>query len=182
MQVSSNRFQVCQAGDEEQTPHLWRPEGSLEPGFGIEPGRLADDWEHNAPGLAQASTQALLRKWQDTARLEAMEREVVLLRQRVTELEQRAPVCVPIETFAPEPYDVVKPFHAVIRACAGEYVASFFDANLSASGSTQEEALTNLKDVIVSVLRVLLRHDPGRLGPGPARQLRVLQEFVREAK
>ena len=110
--------------------------------------------------------------------LDELEKGVVSLERRVAELERSAPVCVPIETLAPEPYEVLKPFHAVVQARGEEYVASFFDANLNASGATQEEAVFNLKDVIVAVFETLMEHDPAELGPGPARQLEVLKEFI----
>jgi len=110
--------------------------------------------------------------------LDELEKGVVSLERRVAELERSAPVCVPIETLAPEPYEVLKPFHAVVQARGEEYVASFFDANLNASGATQEEAVFNLKDVIVAVFETLMEHDPAGLGPGPARQLEVLKEFI----
>lgn len=111
--------------------------------------------------------------------LEGLETELLSLKEQVAELERFAPVCVPIETFAPEPYEVLKPFHAVIQARDDEYVASFFGANLSASGATQEEALFNLKDVILAVFESLAKHDATELGPGPTKQLQVLKEFVR---
>ena len=111
--------------------------------------------------------------------LDELEKDVVSLERRVSELERSAPICVPIETFAPEPYEVRKAFHAVLQAQGEEYVASFFDANLSASGATQEEAVFNLKDVIVAVFETLTEHEPAKLGPEPAKQLEVLKEFIR---
>jgi predicted RNase H-like HicB family nuclease len=115
----------------------------------------------------------------DTATLQGLESEVLLLRERLSELERLAPVSVPVETFAPEPYAVRKPFHVVVRAQGDGYVASFFDTNLSASGDTPEEAVLNLKDVVVAAYEVLLQHGPAELGPSPAKQLQVLKQFLR---
>ena len=116
----------------------------------------------------------------DSTRIAELEKQIDSLRERVSDLEQTAPVTVPIETLAPEPYEVLKPFHAVIHAQDDEYLASFFDANVNASGATHEEALFNLKDTIVAVFKLLSEHDPSRLGRGPARQLQVLKEFLRK--
>ena len=113
-----------------------------------------------------------------TAAVQALKREVLLLRQRVARLEAAAPVCVPVETFGPEPYVVLKPFHAVVEAADDEYVATFYDANLSASGATQEEAMSNLKDYLLLVFETLTEHDPEQLGQEPTRQLHVLKEFA----
>ncbi|GAF95929.1 unnamed protein product, partial [marine sediment metagenome] len=35
------------------------------------------------------------------------------------------------------------------------YIATFFDANISASGDTQTEAIFNLKDMIVGTFEIL---------------------------
>jgi len=58
-------------------------------------------------------------------------------------------------------------------------VASFFDANLSASGDTEREAVSNLKDMIVLSLEMFEKLSDEQLGPGPARQKVVLADFVR---
>lgn len=178
MQLSSPPIDLCQGADEDQLLPLWPSESSPEPDPRTRLGGLDDTWDEHAAGLAQALAGTLRRKWQETARLEALEREVVLLKHRVAGLEQRAPVCVPVETLAPEPYQLLKPFHVVIQTEGDEYVASFFDANLNASGATEEEALVNLKDTIVAVFELLTEHNPSQLGPGPLRQLQVLREFV----
>ena len=65
------------------------------------------------------------------------EKEIVSLRERIGALEHSQPLIVPIETFAPEPYDPIRPFHVVLQPHEEEYIASFFDANLSASGETK---------------------------------------------
>jgi predicted RNase H-like HicB family nuclease len=139
---------------------------------------LAGDWE---AGLREVMTKTLARRWREAARLQVVEREILVLKERVAELEHSACVSVPVTTFAPEPYEVVDPFHAVIQPQGDEYMASFYEANLSASGATREEALANLKDIVVGTFEILTEHDPEELGPGPASELAVLRRFVREA-
>ena len=112
-------------------------------------------------------------------RLDALEKEVLSLKCRLAQLEESAPVIVPIETLAPEPYELLKPFHAVVQPCDDEFVATFYDANISASGATQDEAVTNLKDMVVAGFETLTEHEAGRLGRGLVKQLRVLKEFMR---
>jgi hypothetical protein len=111
--------------------------------------------------------------------VKAIEAEIDLLKRRVAKLERSVPACVPVTTLAPEPYEILQPFHAVIRSRGSEYVASFLEANLSATGGTQEEAVWNLKDTVVAAFDMLASHDATALGPGPARQLSVLRQFVR---
>ena len=89
---------------------------------------------------------------------------------------------VPIQSLAPEPYEVIKPFQVVVRPADGEYIASFFDANLSASGETQAEAVLNLKDIIAGTFEILAEMKEAELGPGPLRQKKTLEEFIRPKK
>ncbi len=80
----------------------------------------------------------------------------------------------------PEPYEVVKPFSVVVRSSENDFVASFIDANLSASGDTLIEAVDNLKDIIIGTFKVLSKHNESKLGKIPIRQRQILQNFMRE--
>lgn len=86
---------------------------------------------------------------------------------------------VPITTFAPEPFEVRRPMSAVIQPLGDEHLATFFDANINASGETQEEAFANLKDVLLGTFQMLERMSETQLGPGPKRQRAVLVECIR---
>ena len=86
---------------------------------------------------------------------------------------------VPITTFAPEPYDLLRQIVVVIHPNETGHTAGFFDANIHASGDTEEEALRNLKSLILDTFDALSAEPPGQLGPEPKRQLAVLREFVR---
>lgn len=150
-------------------------EGALQERLEIPP-----DWAQVVPRLMEAFTAASARTWREVARLDTLEKEVVLLKDRCAVLERLAPILVPIETLAPEPYRVVKPFHVVVRCQDDEYIASFFDANLSASGDTGEEAVANLKDIIVGTFEILRGVEENEFGPGPLQQRHVLEEFMRK--
>jgi len=89
------------------------------------------------------------------------------------------PAVVPITTFAPEPFEVIQPLSAVIQPNGEEHLATFFDANINASGETQEEAFANLKDVLLSTFQMLERMSESQLGPGPKRQRAVLSACIR---
>lgn len=86
---------------------------------------------------------------------------------------------VPVESFEPEPYDVTVPFTAVVRPTGDEFEATFFDANLHACGNTPEEAVANLKGVILDMFDWLVELGDDRLGPGPLQQKTVLIKHVR---
>jgi hypothetical protein len=86
---------------------------------------------------------------------------------------------VPIETLAPEPVLLKRPLHVVVRPTDGEYQATLFDANIGITGDTAEEAVSNLKQLIVDVFEQLECNE-GSLGPAAIRQLAVLKEFLQK--
>ena len=144
--------------------------------------RFASDWQERVLVLWAEFAETLTPVWKEAARVEALERELMLLKERCTRLERSSPVVVPIESLAPEAFHVIKPFHVVVRPQDDQYIASFFDANLSASGETRSEAISNLKDVVIATFDILSAVDESKLGPSPAQQKKVLGEFIRKMR
>ncbi len=110
----------------------------------------------------------------NTERIETLEQDVA----RLKAAELGPGLQVPVTTFVPEPYDVRKTIIVTIRPDETGFVASFFDANIHASGDIEEEALRNLKSLILDVFDSLCAEPTGKLGPEPKRQLKVLREFL----
>ncbi len=137
------------------------------------------DWESAIPGLLHALQKTLLARWKEISKIEVLTREILLMKNRIAKIEAEAPIIAPIESLSPEPYDIYKPIHTVVRKQGDEYIATFYDANLSASGDTDTEAIYNLKDIIVGTFEILSSHERIDLAPGPARQLDVLESFIR---
>lgn len=136
-------------------------------------------WENAIPGLLQALQNTLIARWKELSKIEVLTRELLLMKNRLARIETKAPINVPIESLSPEPYCIYKTIHAVVRQQRNEYIATFYDANLSASGDTDTEAIYNLKDIIVGTFEILSSHERTDLAPGPARQLDVLESFIR---
>lgn len=113
---------------------------------------------------------------------EAQERTLAFATRLSTSLEsiQRPypSVLAPIETFAPEPYFVKRPIQAVLQPAEEGCTASFYDANIHASGDNEDEAVENLKSLILDIFDNLCNETPENLGPQPKRQLAVLHEFI----
>ena len=162
-------------------PSLAWEEGTCELRIGRSrtPPFIVPGWENTMPQLVQDWQDTILSIWQWTSKIEVLTQEVLLLKGRIEYLEAEAPTIVPIESLSPEPYDIYKPIHAVVRKQGDEYIATFYDANLSASGDTDTEAIYNLKDIIVGSFEILSSHERTDLTPGPARQLDVLESFIR---
>ena len=103
------------------------------------------------------------------------------LQARVARIEEAAVLGVVnlhIETFAPEPYRLLKPIPVVVQQDSEGFRASFMDAGIHTSGDTQQEAYSNVKELILDVFDSLRTLPASRLGPKPARQLAVLREFL----
>lgn len=165
--VESGRFTH---GADSPTEHTnWKPAAPKR-----RPGDYPADWrEKLAEALAQMARG--LESNQELLRLRA---EVAALANDVATLKAVRPgLTVPVQTFAPEPYDLREPLLVVVRPEGDEFTACFLDANLTAHGDNEAEAVDNLKALILDTLDNLAR--PGRkLGPVPAGQLTVIREFV----
>lgn len=114
-------------------------------------------------------------------RLDKLDDRVADLSERLSKLEGASTLRVAITSFAPEPYSLVRPIEVLIEPVDDSYVASFFDANISASGDNQQEAFDNLKALILDVYDSLRAESSNRLGPEPKRQLAVLDRFLEKA-
>lgn len=91
-------------------------------------------------------------------------------------------VMIPIETLAPEPYDLLRPVAAVITTSGEEFEAGLYDASIFASGDTEEDALANLKDTLIDTYERLNELSDDKLGPGPLRQKHVLDKLIRKVE
>lgn len=107
---------------------------------------------------------------------------------RVTRIEEKlahleggrpAPVTVSLGTLEPEPYELMRDIEILIEPSDDGFVASFLDANLSISGDTQHEAVTNLKALMIDAFERLHELGESKLGPGPKQQLRILGSLIR---
>jgi len=99
--------------------------------------------------------------------------------ETITATLRLQPIVVPIVTFAPESLTLREPIWVVVQPVDDAFVATFFDANISTSGDTQEEAIANLKDLLLDVYLDLEEEPEERLGPEPRRQLAVLRSLIR---
>jgi dCTP deaminase len=87
-------------------------------------------------------------------------------------------VIVPITTLGDGSYRLRRDLPVVVQPTDDAYTATFFDASVSMSGDTQEEAVDNLKLYLIDLLDDLEAEPPERLGPGPARQLAALRAVI----
>lgn len=115
----------------------------------------------------------------DSFRISILEKLVGELRARVSALEERRTVLVPVETFAPEPFSIVRPIQVVVEQFDDAFVATYFDANVNASGDTEVEAVENLKEVMLLTFDSL--ENEKSLGAALARKVAVLKSIIKRA-
>jgi hypothetical protein len=102
------------------------------------------------------------------------------IEKRMQRLESLQTKIIPIDSFAPEPYSVLKPILISVQAIEEEFEASWFDANIHFSGGNEDEAVRNLKGLILDRFDSCSNKSPDRLGPEPIRQLAVMREYIQK--
>jgi predicted RNase H-like HicB family nuclease len=108
----------------------------------------------------------------------ALTQQANSISHRLTRIERGGlPFTATVNDLYPSRYEVKKPIYVCIESDGEEFVATFHDADVSASGETHAEALCNLKDYIVALFEDLAL-DADSLGPGPNRQYEVLKRFI----
>jgi len=75
-------------------------------------------------------------------------------------------------------FSLRKPIPITVCPDGDEYIANYFDANISAAGCTEQEAIANLQSLVVDFFVELERHKDSELGRSMKRQKTVLAEVV----
>lgn len=121
---------------------------------------------------------ALAKLWSHAAELHLLRSDVTSILTRLESLEQKQAFQVTIQKLPCDELVLKRDIEVVVNGADGSFVASFFDANISASGVTEAEAVANLREMIVEVYDLLSAHEKSALGPGPRSQWDTLQYFV----
>jgi hypothetical protein len=141
------------------------------------------DPTHENWGNLTAAVSALLGRvdedWKALSQVSKLTARVDTLEAKLTDLSTSGSIIVPISTLVPAPFDLLKEIKAVVRPCDDDFVASFFDANVNASGCTIADAVRNLKDMLTTRFDILDAMPIEKLGPAMVRQIAVLRNFIR---
>jgi len=127
--------------------------------------------------LQRIAAEAEAKK-QQYLRIARLEKEIEELKTSVKARQDSGSVVVPLTSLAPDPFEVVGEVRIVVQPTEDGFLASLFDAGISITGDTQEEAVANLRNLLVDVFDEL-EEDEQRLGPHPARQLAVLRSLIK---
>lgn len=116
-----------------------------------------------------------------TSRVAFVEQQLKQLRADMTAPAGVQPFIVPITTLVPEPFELIRDIPAVVEPTGDDFLATFYDANVSASGETPTEAVANLKDLLISKYDLLDSLSDAQLAPHMKRQRDVLRTIMRRA-
>ncbi len=130
-------------------------------------------WE----GALKAAMELAAGKQRDAVRLQRVEAKLEEIAKRINDCGS---IIVPVSSLAPSPYELIKPIPVVVQPGDGEFLATFFDANVNASGDTETEAVQNLKEIMLAVFAYQSKLPEDKLGPGPRQQFAVLKEFIKK--
>jgi dCTP deaminase len=87
---------------------------------------------------------------------------------------------VPLTSLDPGLYELERNIPVVLKPSDDGFTATFFDANIGTSGDTEEEAVDNLRTLIIDTFKLLNSEPIDRLGPEPQRQIRLLRSLIRK--
>jgi hypothetical protein len=110
-------------------------------------------------------------------RIDTLEKQVRELRQLVTKTKQGNYIVVLVRSLGNEPIQLKSDISVVVQPSGDDFIATYFDAGISISGDSQEEAVDNLKVLIVDLFESY-EEDEAKLGPGPRQQLAALREVI----
>ena len=140
-------------------------------------GVVVQNWDEALNAAVQSLVADIAEKRGRIATMEKIENEIVELKKQIAELRLPA-IQATIASLTPEPYVLLKNIPIVIHSEENDFTATFFDANIAMSGDTREEAVTNLKAIIIDTFESL-EEEESILGPEPVKQLALLRDFLK---
>jgi len=128
-------------------------------------------------------TKTLSQAMMHEHRISRLEERVMILEHALPAtlaaiMAENQPLCTTLLSLGVPGYRVLKSIPVTIRRDGEEFIAAFFDANISTGGDTQQEAVANLQSLIADFYDELATTSREELGPSLQRQKHVLAEFV----
>ena len=138
----------------------------------------AADWENAVPNLILQLASQISEKKKLEIRFNLLEILTRELKARVNKLESAQTKIIPINTFAPEPYELLKTIFVTVQSVEDEFEAGWYDANIHTSGENEEEAVSNLKSLILDYFDSFSKEPAEKLGIEPKRQFAIIKTFI----
>jgi hypothetical protein len=141
----------------------------------------------NNPTICLGMTQIAIaeQQWQWSFTILSLEdnirkltSEMQELREEIRQLCRTRTFVVPLTTLSPGPLHITQHIPVTIEGDGEEFTATFTEANISASGETEADAIANFKESLVSTYAFLESLPANERGPLPARQWEVLKSAL----
>ena len=142
---------------------------------------FSPDWASVVPSLIAKLASDVAEKKKLELRFNLFEILINEFQIRLHKLESAQTKIVPINTFAPEPYELLDTFLVSVQSVEGGFEAGWYDANIHTTGENEEEAVSNLKSLILDFFDSLSKEHHEKLGIEPKRQLAVIKTFIKRA-
>jgi len=141
---------------------------------------VSPDWANAVPSLIAKLVSEIVEKKKMELRFSLLEITVSELKSQFNALAVAKTRIVPINTFTPNPYDLLKPVLVSVQAVEDEFEAGWFDANIHTTGENEEEAVSNLKSLILDYFEIFTNEPSEKLGIEPKRQLAILNQYIQK--
>lgn len=92
--------------------------------------------------------------------------------------QAEAPFVTYLSSLGHENVQVLKPIPVTVQTSGEECTATFYDAGISTSGESSQEAVTNLQRLIADMFLIHEQDRTSVRGPRMKQQQTVLQEFL----
>jgi len=144
--------------------------------------QAAQTWMDNVWRLQEDSRRNQFR-WTETileltGNVISIQHKLDSLEEAMKRLASLRTFVVPLTTLAPEPLQMRLNIPATIEGDGEEFTATYTEANVSASGETEADAIANLKESIVATYERLESIPASELSAIPSRQWNVLKSAI----
>lgn len=103
------------------------------------------------------------------------------VRDQLAHIRRGYPRQIPLENLRDPLYEVIHTIPVVLEEDEGQYLATWYDADIFGYGASEQEALDDLCESIVSLWEVLKRESSAQgLGDTLTKQWAFLQKMIRE--
>jgi hypothetical protein len=103
------------------------------------------------------------------------------LREEIRQLCRMRTFVVPLATLAPAPFHITRQIPVTIQGDGEDFTATFTEANISASGDTEADAIANFKEMLVTNFEMLEHRTEDELGPLPIRQWSIIKDAIKRS-
>jgi hypothetical protein len=135
----------------------------------------ADFAMQQVPSLFQIQQQL----WNIENRQKHIEAILSMVQRQLGEIKAHRTFVVPLITLSPEPYILDTQIPVVVEGEDDNFTATFYEANIAASGDTISDAIANFKETLVMQYEFLEKTAKEKLGPLPRRQWEIIQNLLK---